>query len=98
MPRKILIARRSAAMLYARRAVFCAALLLAAVAAAVAADNNNGAVEQSGGNKVPQNPALPKLNLSDAQREQIRKTLLVQNTQIEFKMPQTKPAESFEPK
>ena len=74
-----------------------AALLLAATAAAPAADKTKGAVEQSGGYKVPQNPALPKLNLSDAQREQIRKALLAKNSQIEFKLKTTKPAKDFNP-
>jgi hypothetical protein len=85
-------------MLYSRTTMLCAALMLAAPSPTVAADNASGAVEQTGGNKVPQNPSLPKLNLNDAQREQIRQTLLARNTQIEFKMKETKPAESFEPK
>jgi hypothetical protein len=78
--------------------MLCLGLFLATAAAAPASDDTRGAVEQSGGYKVPQNPSLPKLNLSDAQREQIRKALLTRNTQIEFKMKETKPAESFEPK
>jgi hypothetical protein len=77
--------------------MFCAVLVLA-VTPAVAADKNSGAVEQSSGNKVLQNPTLPTLNLTNGQREQIRKTLLARNTQIEFKMKETKPAENFEPK
>jgi hypothetical protein len=84
-------------MLCSRTAMLGMALMLAVVTAAIGADNS-GAVEQSNGNKVPQNPTLPKLNLTDAQREQIRKTLLARNTQIEFKMKETKPAENFEPK
>jgi hypothetical protein len=82
-------------MLYSRTAILCAALMLGA---AGSADNISGAVEQTGGNKVPQKPYLPKLNLTDAQPEQIRNTLLARNTQIEFKMKEMKPAESFEPK
>ncbi len=51
------------------------ALLLAAALAAPAAENAHGAVEQSGGHIVPQNPSLPKLNLTDAQRQQISQVL-----------------------
>jgi hypothetical protein len=81
-----------------RIALLCATLLLVAHAEVPAADNMRGAVEQTGGTKIPQNPALPKLNLTDAQREQIRQTLLTKNTHIEFKMKETKPAETFTPK
>lgn len=76
----------------------CAALaLLAAPAASPAADNTRGAVEQSGGTKVPQNPKLPKLNLTDAQRAQIRQVLTAKNSQIEFKLKTTKKAQDFTP-
>jgi hypothetical protein len=84
-----------------RRALVFAALLFAtgaeARAADGAADNTRGAVEQTGGRIVPQKPSLPKLNLTTAQREQIRLNLLAKDTQIEFKMKETKPAESFTP-
>src|SRR5690349_16397821 len=66
-----------------------AALLLAATAAAPAADNPQGAIEQSGVAKVPQNPQLPKLNLSEAQRQKIRQVLLSKNSQIEFHLKTT---------
>jgi Spy/CpxP family protein refolding chaperone len=65
-----------------RNLLLCAALLLATTALAPAADNTRGAVEQSGGNIVPQNPSLPQLRLSDAQREQIRQTLLSKDTEV----------------
>jgi hypothetical protein len=78
-------------------AMLCAALLLAATAVAPAGDNSRGAVEQTGGNKVPQNPSLPKLSLDDAQREQIRKTLLTKHTEVEFKLKTTKSAKDFNP-
>jgi hypothetical protein len=78
--------------------VLCVALLLATSTLAPAADNTRGAVEQSGGNIVPQNPSLPKLHLSDAQRERIRQTLLSKDTEVEFKLKTTKSAKDFNPK
>jgi hypothetical protein len=80
----------------------CAALLLATSALspglAPAADNTRGAVEQSGGNIVPQNPSLPQLHLSDAQRERIRQTLLTKDTEVEFRLKTTQAAKDFNPK
>jgi|SRR4051812_1369352 hypothetical protein len=84
-------------MLYSRTAIFCAALMLAAASPAAAADKTSGAVEQTGGNKVPQNPSLPKLDLSDAQRQKIRQVLLSKNSQIEFHLKTTKKAKDFTP-
>ena len=86
--------------------VMCAALLLATSALAPvlspglapAADNTRGAVEQSGGNIVPQNPSLPQLHLSDAQRERIRQTLLSKDTEVEFRLKTTQAAKDFNPK
>jgi hypothetical protein len=79
--------------------MLCAALLFAGSAANAAdnGNNNRGAVEQTGGNKVSQNPSLPKLSLNDAQREQVRQTLLTKHTEVEFKMKTTKPAKDFNP-
>src|SRR3569832_2172340 len=85
-------------MSLSRIALFCGALWFAAQVAAGAADNTRGAVEHTGGTKVEQNPSLPELNLTDAQRDQIRQTLMSKNSQIEFKMKETKPAESFTPR
>ncbi len=85
----------------AQKLLLCSALLVASAVApgfAFAADNTRGAVEQSGGNLVPQNPSLPKLHLSAAQREQIRQTLLTKHTEVEFKLKTTKPAKDFNPK
>jgi hypothetical protein len=62
------------------------------------ADNTRGAVEQSGGNIVPQNPSLPQLHLSDAQRERIRQTLLTKDTEVEFRLKTTQAAKDFNPK
>src|SRR5690242_14428177 len=83
-------------MLYSRTAVLCAALMLAA-GPAIAADNAKGAVEQTGGNNVSQKPSLPKLNLTDAQRQEISKILTQKNSQIEFNLKTTKKAKDFNP-
>jgi len=56
-----------------------------------------GSVELSDGTKVPQNPSLPKLNLTNMQREQIRKTVLTEHTEVEFRLKATKPAKDFTP-
>jgi hypothetical protein len=81
-----------------RNLLLCSAFLLAMSASSSAADNTRGAVEQSGGNLVPQNPSLPKLHLTDTQREQIRQTLLTKDTEVEFKLKATKSAQGFMPK
>jgi hypothetical protein len=86
--------------------LLCAALLLAtsvlspalSPALGQAADKTRGAVEQSGGNIVTQNPSLPQLHLSAAQRERIRQTLLTKHTEVEFRLKTTKPAKDFNPK
>ena len=80
-----------------------AVLLIAATAPALAAGDNakssaQGAVELSSGTKLAQKPSLPKLNLSNAQREQIRKGVLGQNTEVEFGLKSTKSAKDFTPK
>jgi hypothetical protein len=85
-----------------QKPLLCAVLLLAtsvlAPTLAPAADNMRGAVEQSGGNIVTQNPSLPQLHLSDAQRERIRRTLLTKHTEVEFKLKTTQSAKDFNPK
>lgn len=78
-----------------------AVLLVAATVPAVGADNSAqktpGAVELSNGSKVPQNPSLPKLDLTNEQREQIRKSVLSQHSDVEFHLKTTKSAKSFTP-
>jgi len=49
------------------------------------------------GTKVPQAANLPKLNLTNEQREQIRKGVLGQNTEVEFHLKTTKSAKDFTP-
>ena len=48
------------------------AIIIGGTAPSLAQSNSQGAVELSNGTKVPQNPSLPKLNLTNMQREQIR--------------------------
>ncbi len=78
-----------------------AVLLVAATVPAVGADNSaqktQGAVELSKGTKVPQNPSLPKLDLTNQQREQIRESVLSQHSDVEFHLKTTKSAKSFTP-
>jgi hypothetical protein len=85
-----------------QKPLLCAVLLLAtsvlAPTLAPAADNMRGAVVQSGGNIVTQNPSLPQLHLSDAQRERIRRTLLTKHTEVQFKLKTTQSAKDFNPK
>jgi hypothetical protein len=75
-------------------------LIMAAVPAVSAQDvakKTQGAVELSDGTKVPQNPTLPKLNLTSEQREQIRKSVLGRDTEVEFHLKSTKGAKNFVP-
>ena len=51
----------------------------------------------SKGTKVPQNPSLPKLNLTNQQREQIRRTVLTEHNEVEFRLKATKAAKDFTP-
>jgi hypothetical protein len=69
-------------------------LLIAAITPALA---QQGAVELSNGTAVAQNPKLPKLNLTDAQREQIRKGVATENTEVDFHLKSTKAAKNFTP-
>ena len=77
-----------------------AVLLIAATTPALAQDSTRktqGAIEQSNGTKVPQAANLPKLNLTNEQREQIRTGVLGQNTEVEFQLKTTKAAKDFTP-
>src|SRR5947209_17851365 len=73
------------------------AIILGTTAPSLAQPNSQGAVELSNGTKVPQNPSLPKLNLTNMQREQIRKTVLTEHNEVEFQLPATKSAKDFTP-
>src|SRR5205807_8934670 len=73
------------------------AIMLGGTTLALAQPNTQGAVELSNGTKVPQNPSLPKLDLTNMQREQIRKTVLAENNEVEFQLPETRAAKDFAP-
>lgn len=73
------------------------AIVLDCTAPSLAQTNAQGAVELSDGTKVQQNPSLPKLNLTNVQREQIRRVVLTEHNEIEFQLPATKPAKDFIP-
>ncbi|MEK9285588.1 hypothetical protein MTR72_39345 [Bradyrhizobium sp. ISRA442] len=73
------------------------AIILGAPALSLAQPAAQGAVELSGGTTVSQNPSLPKLSLTNAQREQIRKTVLTEHNDIQFRQAATKSAKDFTP-
>jgi hypothetical protein len=73
------------------------AVMLGGTALSPAQPNLQGAVELSNGTKVPQNPSLPKLNLTNMQREQIRKNVLTEHNEVQFRQKATKPAKDFTP-
>jgi hypothetical protein len=64
---------------------------------AAAQTANQGAVEQSVPPAVSQNPSVPPLHLSDAQRNQIQQAVRGEDTEVTFGMKTTKPTESFNP-
>ena len=74
-----------------------AIVLGVAAVSAAAQPNTQGAVDLSNGTKVPQNPSLPKLDLTNTQREQIRKAVLIEHNEVEFRLKATKPAKDFTP-
>lgn len=80
-----------------RHSLMGAAAVLLTMTAAPAAPATKGAVELSGGANVPQNPQRPKLALTDAQRETIRKAVLTKHNEVEFNEKATKPAKDFTP-
>ena len=73
------------------------AIILGGGAVSFAQSSVQGAVELSNGTKVPQNPSLPKLNLTNTQREQIRKAVLTEHNEVEFRLAPTKSAKNFTP-
>jgi hypothetical protein len=73
------------------------AVMLGATAVSRAQPSARGAVELSNGAKVPQNPSLPKLNLTNTQREQIRETVLTEHHDVEFRLKTPKSAKDFTP-
>lgn len=77
--------------------ILTCAIVLSGSALSLAQSNVRGAVELSDGTKVPQNPSLPKLNLTNAQREQIRKAVLTEHNEVEFRLKATVAAKDFTP-
>jgi hypothetical protein len=73
------------------------AIMLGGSSVSLAQQNMQGVVEVSNGAKVPQNPSLPKLNLTNTQREQIRRAELTEHNEVEFRLAATKPAKDFTP-
>ena len=84
-------------MSFIRKTLLGGMLLLSTSAVALATDNARGAVMQSGGS-VSENPSLPKLSSTAAQREQVRQVLLTKHTEVEFRLKATKSAKDFTPK
>jgi len=73
------------------------AIILGGTALSMAQQNVQGAVKSSNGTKVPQNPSLSKLNLTNTQREQIRQAVLSEHNEVEFRLKATKSAKDFTP-
>jgi hypothetical protein len=73
------------------------AMMLGGTALSLAQANAQGAVELSNGTRVQQNPSLPKLNLTNMQRDQIRKAVLTEHNEVEFRLKATKSAKDFAP-
>ena len=74
------------------------AMTLPALAAGNSAQRATGAVVLSDGTRVSQKPDLPRLNLTNQQREMIRKSVASQHADVEFRLKSTKSAKSFTPK
>ena len=73
------------------------AIILGGTALSLAQQSVPGAVELSNGTKVAQNPSLPKLNLTNMQREQTRKAVLTEHNEVEFRLKATRSAKDFTP-
>jgi hypothetical protein len=82
-------------------AALCVAGLAATAAATAAAQNRGSAqpgdVVQSIPPPVSQNPQLPQLNLTDAQRAKIKQVLQTKDTEVDFQLKSNKSAQSFQP-
>ncbi|WGD48538.1 hypothetical protein QA641_23055 [Bradyrhizobium sp. CB1650] len=72
------------------------AIILGAPGLSLAQDTQD-AVELSGGTMVSQKPSLPKLRLTNPQREQIRKAVRTEHNEIQFRQKTTQPAKDFTP-
>lgn len=72
-------------------------IILGATAISQAQPNAQGAVELSDGAKVPQNPSLSRLDLTNTQREQIRQAVVTEHNEVEFRLKTAKSAKDFTP-
>jgi hypothetical protein len=82
-----------------RNAMFALAIFLPMAGAASAAGSGaSGAVVQSGGGPVRQDVKPPPLKLSEAQRQQIAKTVASHDTDVSFALKNAKKAANFTPK
>lgn len=73
------------------------AIIFGGAAISLAQPNTRGAVELSDGTKVRQSRSLPNLNLTNMQREQIRRAVLTEHNEVEFRLKATKSAKDFTP-
>jgi hypothetical protein len=73
------------------------AFMLGVPVASLAQPAAQAAVRLSDGTTVSQTPSLPTLRLTNAQREQVRKTVLTEDSEIEFRLKATKAAKDFTP-
>jgi hypothetical protein len=74
-----------------------AMIALTGLVSGAAAQDRSGAVVQSIPPPVSQNPAVPPLQLSEAQRARIRQALSQENSEVSFELKESKPSENFEP-
>jgi hypothetical protein len=68
-----------------------------AAAAGSGGKGDQGAVVQTTPPPVSQNPSLPPLHLTDAQRAKIRQALSSENTEVGFALKTTQAAKNFQP-
>jgi hypothetical protein len=74
-----------------------AATLMVSPAVASPAAAEPGSVILSDGTQLAQIMPPGALHLDQAQREEIRKSVLTEHTEVEFQLPETKPAKDFNP-
>jgi hypothetical protein len=78
-------------------AIAALAMIICSADISLAQPNARGAVELSNGPGVSQSPSLPKLTLTNKQREQIRQAVLTEHNEVEFRLKATKSAKDFTP-
>jgi hypothetical protein len=82
---------------FAKPASLAAMLGLVFLLSAAAAQDRSGSVIQSIPPPVSQNPAVPPLNLTEAQRAKIQQALNRQNSEVSFGLKSAKTAQNFAP-